>query len=174
MALTISAKPKNMFEDPIGLMTDCHRRIERFLYVLVTIQRQTHGGMLNEDQRNALTCALRYFRESAPRHMKDEEDSLFPKMHAPDIHASLQLLCVEHRDLEMDHSILEMLGERWLYDDLLCEGDSLLFGTTLSRVNRIYRKHIKMEETVVFPEARKRLNKGDILTIGKEMAARRS
>jgi len=34
MAIQIGAKPDSGFDDPIGMLKDCHRRIERFLGIL--------------------------------------------------------------------------------------------------------------------------------------------
>jgi hypothetical protein len=34
MAIQIGAKPDNGFDDPIGMLKDCHRRIEHFPYML--------------------------------------------------------------------------------------------------------------------------------------------
>jgi hypothetical protein len=42
------------------MLGDCHRRIERFLEVLVRIAEQAHGEALNEEQRGALDTALHY------------------------------------------------------------------------------------------------------------------
>lgn len=41
MPITIGAKPAGDFSNPIELLSDCHRRIERFLGVLATVARQT-------------------------------------------------------------------------------------------------------------------------------------
>ena len=35
---------------------------------------------LADDARNSLETALRYFREAAPKHTADEEESLFPRL----------------------------------------------------------------------------------------------
>ena len=42
---------------------------------------------MTEETRVALESALRYFREAAPKHTADEEESLFPRlrqMHLPE------------------------------------------------------------------------------------------
>ncbi|HKE20986.1 MAG TPA: hypothetical protein VKB88_01280 [Bryobacteraceae bacterium] len=56
MPVTIGAKPESTFADPIGLLTDCHRRIECFLGVLVQLIGQT---TLTGEQRTALDTTLR-------------------------------------------------------------------------------------------------------------------
>lgn len=43
MAITIGDKPDRDFNDPIGMLEDCHRRIEKFLDVLLTLADQAQG-----------------------------------------------------------------------------------------------------------------------------------
>jgi hypothetical protein len=38
MPITIRAKPAGNFSNPLELLSDCHRRIERFLAVLVKLR----------------------------------------------------------------------------------------------------------------------------------------
>jgi hypothetical protein len=76
--IVIGAKRESDFTDPIGMLGDCHRRIERFLDVLVRVAEQAHGEALNEEQRGALDTALHYFRDAAPKHTADEKESRFP------------------------------------------------------------------------------------------------
>jgi hypothetical protein len=64
--------------DPIGSLTDCHRRIELFLAVLEQLSAQARGGPLSREEREALETALRYFREGTPKHTADEEENAVP------------------------------------------------------------------------------------------------
>ena len=89
MRITIGAKQESGFDDPIGLLGDCHRRIEQFLSILVAVADQARGGRLNHDQRIALETGLRYFREAAPKHTADEEESLFRSSAGPGISSQL-------------------------------------------------------------------------------------
>lgn len=68
------------FANPIGLLTDCHRCIERFLQALLKIAADVQGGALDTARRDALQAALKYFRLAAPKHTADEEDDLFPAL----------------------------------------------------------------------------------------------
>ena len=79
MPIVIGAKGESDFTDPIGMLGDCHRRIERFLNVLVSVAEQARGEAMNAEQHSALET-LRYFREAAPKHTADEEESLFPRL----------------------------------------------------------------------------------------------
>ena len=38
------------------------------------------GRQLSHDERQSLDTVLRYFREAAPRHNADEEESRFPRL----------------------------------------------------------------------------------------------
>jgi iron-sulfur cluster repair protein YtfE (RIC family) len=78
MPIQIGAKAHN-FSDPTGLLSDCHKRIEMFLAsleaVAVVIDRAA-----SDETRRGLETALQYFSQAAPKHTKDEEDSLFPRL----------------------------------------------------------------------------------------------
>ena len=80
MAVQIGARPDSGFDDPIGMLKDCHRRIERFLDILCQVAQQAQGRALSIDERSAVESAIRYFFESGPRHNMDEEESLFPRL----------------------------------------------------------------------------------------------
>src|SRR6478672_9023307 len=102
MAVRIGGTPEHSFEQPLGLLSDCHRRIELFLGVLTRIAEDARGGALAEQRCSALMTALRYFREAAPKHTADEEQSLFPRMRAckgAEVEAALDRVAA----LEVDH-----------------------------------------------------------------------
>ena len=66
------------FREPTGLLSDCHRRIEMFLGSLVRVAQLVEKP-LDADARTAMETSLHYFREAAPKHTADEEESLFQK-----------------------------------------------------------------------------------------------
>ena len=43
MGIQIGAKPDSGFDDPIGMLKDCHRRIEHFLHILCVVVERAHG-----------------------------------------------------------------------------------------------------------------------------------
>ena len=127
MPITIGAKRESDFTDPIGMLGDCHRRIEMFLNVLVRVAEQDRGGVLNEEHRGALETALRYFREGAPKHTADEEESLFPRLRrieSADVRALLarvESLEEEHVCADRSHAEVDRLGMLWLRDGTLAD-----------------------------------------------------
>src|SRR5689334_7363940 len=120
MPITIGAKPESSFREPLGLLGDCHRRIERFLEQLLRVAESAPGGPLDDDNRAALETALRYFERAAPLHTEDEESSLFPRLRAcPDSRTREALRALEgleedHRAADADHAEVDRLGRAWL------------------------------------------------------------
>lgn len=49
MPIEIGQKLESDFRNPLGLLSDCHRRIERFLNALIVIAEEARGNKLNED-----------------------------------------------------------------------------------------------------------------------------
>jgi hemerythrin-like domain-containing protein len=179
MPVTIGKKPENDFTNPLGMLSDCHRRIERFLNILITVAEQAQGARLSGEQREALEASLRYFQRAAPKHTGDEEESLFPRMLAtrdPQIQAALariDSLRADHERTDTGHRKVEELGHRWLVEGSLPEEETRCLIETLQGLEAIYREHIAIEDNEVFPLARGILGRDEVEAIGREMAARR-
>ena len=179
MPITIGAKRESDFTDPVGMLGDCHRRIERFLNVQVTLATREKGGPLTEEDRAALETSLRYFREAAPKHTADEEESLFPRLRRIDP-AKTQAILARVDSLEQDHECagkahdeVDRLGQRWLTRGRLSTEDASRLSTVLDQLAKLYRNHIAIEDTEVFPLATRILSASDREAVGVEMAARR-
>ncbi len=179
MPITIGAKKESDFTDPIGMLGDCHRRIERFLSVLKKLACERQGAALSEQEQNAMSASLRYFREAAPKHTADEEESLFPRMRAADPAAArllfgrIDALESDHRTAVKLHSEVDVLGEMWLSRGKLAPDEASHFAALLEQLATLYERHIALEDTEVFPSAAKLLSPADRQVIGTEMAARR-
>jgi hemerythrin-like domain-containing protein len=179
MPIVIGAKPESNFSDPIGLLTDCHRRIERFLGVLVRVAAEARGGALTDEQRTALDTALRYFRDAAPKHTADEEATLFPRLRScgrPEAHAALkqvESLEADHQRADRSHAAVDRLGREWLERGTLAPADAARLSAELAELSALYREHIALEEGSVFPAAAQLLPESDRVAMGREMAARR-
>lgn len=178
MPVVIGAKPESSFTDPVGLLSDCHRRIERFLSVLVAIAG-THGGPLTGEQRTSLETALRYFREAAPKHTADEELSLFPRLRSldqPEVKAVLTRIDALERDharaVQM-HEEVDRLGREWLLSGSLPPAGAERLSLLLGELTSLHREHIAVEDRELFPVAAVALGKEQREAIGREMEARR-
>jgi hemerythrin-like domain-containing protein len=179
MPVIIGAKKESGFSDPIGLLGDCHRRIERFLSVLIHVATQARGERLSEEQRASWETALRYFREAAPKHTADEEDSLFPRLRQiarPEVQALLERVDVleqEHARAAQNHEAIDQLGQTWLKEERLSAEQASRLIALLRELQDLYQRHIALEDAEVFPAAAAVLSDAARRDIGREMAARR-
>lgn len=179
MAITIGAK-ENSFANPIGLMSDCHRRIEKFLGVLRQLAAlhgaEVGGRRLGAEEQTALEKALAYFREAAPKHTADEEEDLFPSLRLegrPGLAAVLAQLQQEHEEAAAWHAEVQALGERWLAQGELEPGLARGFAEIVAKLTEHYRGHMALEEGEIFPLAQAELDGETKERIGRSMAGRR-
>ena len=180
MLIKIGQRPEHGFDEPLGLLSDCHRRIEHFLRVLVALADQVGGGTLDASQRSQLQSALTYFSVAAPKHTADEEESLFPRLEAhegAEAKAALDLvrrLERDHDEADARHRAVDLLGRRWLDNGRLDEADVHLLRNHFQRLRTLYEAHIAVEDGELFPAAARLLSASDIESIGREMAGRRA
>src|SRR3954464_12328134 len=138
------------FAEPTGLLSDCHRRIEMFLGTLVRVA-EFGEGLLDSEARASLEAALKYFREAAPKHTADEEESLFPrlrKLSNPELDgaiAKLDTLEDDHRWAEPLHRAVDELGLIYLNRGMLADGESAQFRDAVTRLQQMYCTHIEVE-----------------------------
>ena len=179
MPIQIGQRPDHGFDEPLGLLSDCHRRIEHFLQVLIAVDAQASGGPLTADQRRALEASLRYFAVAAPKHTADEEASLFPRLRDtgdPSATQALSLLETLERDhdaADADHAAVDTLARRWLESDRLSAADAADLRQRLARLKALYDRHIAIEDKQLFPAAARMLTDAQIREVGREMAGRR-
>jgi hemerythrin-like domain-containing protein len=180
MPIQIGRPPDHTFAEPLGLLSDCHRRIEYFLGVLIFVADRTPGGLLTPAHRGEVEAALTYFATASPKHTADEEDSLFPRLrrtHDPAAKRALKLVAQLERDhdiAERHHHLVAELVRRWLADEGLETRETAKLRGHLAALQSLYRRHIDVEDRELFPAAARLLSTTQIADIGREMAARRS
>ncbi|HKF47185.1 MAG TPA: hemerythrin domain-containing protein [Terracidiphilus sp.] len=177
MGIQIGAKPDSGFDDPIGMLKDCHRRIEHFLGILCVVVERAKGRSLSGEEAAAIQAALHYFRVGGQRHNADEEQSLFPRMRqqcAPEELSEIGALEHDHRHADQLHTQAESLYSAWISDGSLSRADEEALLTAASQLKQLYEAHIKTEEQIVFPRASKSLNPEDLAAIGQEFKHRRA
>ena len=177
MPVQIGAKSHN-FTDPTGLLSDCHRRVEMFLGTLEAV-----AGMIDrpaaEETRRALESALRYFAQAAPKHTADEEESLFPRLRQirdPELEAAfskLEQLEQEHRWAAPLHAVVDRLGAQYLSTGNLSSPEVDDFRKAVASLASMYKQHIEVEDSLVFPLAARVLSDGEKAAMAEEMAGRR-
>jgi hemerythrin-like domain-containing protein len=175
MAIQIGAKPDSGFDDPIGMLKDCHRRIESFLGILCVVVDRAQGRGLTTEETDAVKAALQYFRTGGQRHTADEEESLFPRLRESDAGslAEIDRLEGDHREANDLHASVEQLYSVWIASGQLVSTDSVQLKAQTERLRMLYSDHIVVEETIVFARASQVLDNQTIAAIGTEFRFRR-
>jgi len=159
------------FDDPLGMLLACHRRIERELATLERLQRHLPEHGCDDDARAAARAIMKYFDGAAPNHHADEEASLFPRLRALARDRAGPLI----EDLARDH---DALAARWrrlrpLLAGIASSSRANLSPKDVNDLRALYAAHIKREEQVLIPLAAGVLDHEILRQIGQEMAARR-
>ncbi len=180
MSLRLGQSADHGFDQPLGLLSDCHRRIEQFLGIIVSVMRAARGGPLTEQNRRMLSAAREYFASAGPRHTADEEVSLFPRLQrvsggeADTLRETLHALEADHRRAEGLHADVEALLGEWLTAGVLPPAAELALNENLDAFSALYGRHIAIEDGTLFPAAAVMLSPALLEEIGREMAARRN
>jgi hemerythrin-like domain-containing protein len=177
MGIQIGAKPDSGFDDPIGMLTDCHRRIEHFLNILCLVVERAHGRALTQEETGAVEAAIHYFRVGGKRHNADEEESLFPRLRLSGASGALddiESLEHDHQTADSLHTTAETLYEKWISAGLLNEAEYAELCSRTQALQGLYKEHIQFEEQVVFPMATQLLDPDTVRTISDEFRLRRA
>jgi len=170
--------PTHNFTDPTGLLSDCHRRVEMFLGALEAVADVIDCPATEETSRG-LESALRYFAQAAPKHTADEEESLFPRLRQirdPEVAAAISKLGQledEHRWAAPLHADVDRLGSQYLSSGNLSSAEVDDFRKAVASLASMYKQHIGVEDSLVFPLAARMLSDVEKMAIAEEMARRR-
>lgn len=129
-------------------LLDCHTRIRTFC---VLAKRLAAGGPDDEVRQAALDLD-RYFRIGLPLHVRDEEESVRPRLErvgGPEVAEALEVMSREHVEIE---AALDELLARW--QELATAPTAAACAAT--QLGAIWlalhmRNHLHAEETRVFP-----------------------
>lgn len=125
-------------DTPRSLLLACHDNIRHFAGGIVTIE-----ALPTDDPRipDAAARILRYFREGLPLHVRDEEESILPRLRTPV--ASLAEMCAEHRAHE------PLLAAMLPQLEAASRGPSPIQGG--AALLAAFEAHLRLEETEIFP-----------------------
>jgi len=166
----IGAGPPPSFDDPIGMLEACHRRIER---QLDTLKRA--AAALAADPTAALAALAQvvgYFDAAGARHHQDEEFSLFPRVMGDETADLIGRLDAEHRTHEAIYLAVRTVVSRVREDPTLAARLAPELIEHAAAMDAAYRDHIRVEEADLFPRGRA-LDPREIRAIGLEMRLRR-
>lgn len=166
------------FTDPLTVLSDCHRRVERFLGVLDEAAHAS-GRELTAEENEVLQRVSRFFREAGVRHTQDEEESLFPRLRrlqSEEVAAVVDqcaALDADHRVADDLHAEVDRVLDRWRADNGLSPTDATALRAAVDQLVALYEPHIAYEDNVLFPLCARVFSATDLQEIGQEMAARR-
>ncbi|MBL8390184.1 MAG: hemerythrin domain-containing protein [Hydrogenophaga sp.] len=155
-------------------LDNTHRDIQLQVRQLHALVDAIEADGLNQANRALARSVVDYFNHEARQHHLDEEKHIFPSLLASQDAEVVQ--ATEH--LIQDHGWLE---ENWIQIAPSLEAatsgnlwfDPAELRHALEVFEALYLDHILLEESIAYPEAKKRLQGLDTLGMGREMARRR-
>lgn len=151
-----------------------HQEIQQHIRQLHELVDAIESDGLNQTNREKARRVLNYFNGEARQHHLDEEKHIFPALLTSQDADVVQ--ATEH--LVQDHGWLE---ENWLQIAPSLEAaangnlwfDPVELRHALDVFEALYLDHILLEESIAYPEAKRRLASLDTVGMGREMARRR-
>ena len=164
------------YDDPIGMLLGCHRRIEKKLATLKALAAHVAKQGVDAEASVAAQGLLLYFGAAAAYHHQDEENNLAPLLarRVTDDGDRARLEALEARVAE-DHREAERIWSR-LRKPLEGISEGLMrtiADTDVQAFTALYRRHIEAEEAVIIPMAQRMMTPEDLGALGRAMAARR-
>lgn len=160
-----------VFDDPLEMLQACHGRIQSQCATLgkLVIHLKEHGCDIQAKQ--AAHNILRYFDTAGRHHHDDEEIDLFPLLVATasdSAHTLVARLLAEHKVMEsgweiLRHDLIDISNEKNISINTVCCDNFI----------SAYTSHIALENTQLLPLAKQLLTTEQLLSLGKNMAARR-
>ena len=164
------------FDEPLEMLTGCHRRIEKQLETLKRLRVHLEAHGVDAEATSAAQAVLKYFDQAATNHLEDEEADLYPmierRINDPGEASRFHAL----RDaLEADHRALEAAWARIRKPlDGISEGlTRTLPESDVQSFVDAYAHHILAEENTLKEFVDRWLDDGDRQMLGRAMASRR-
>jgi iron-sulfur cluster repair protein YtfE (RIC family) len=171
MLIKIGATP-SASEDLVDLLLACHDRIRSFTALARAAGERADA--LPSDVADACSRVERYFTEALPFHLRDEEESLVPRLegHSPEVDRALVVMKEQHaRHEPILHTFL--CASAALRRN---PGDAPLrheLARAASELEREFGEHLALEETVLFPAIPRLLGPALQTEIKEELRRRR-
>lgn len=156
--------------DPCTALVEGHERIRAFADLAVAIATREDAPFA--DVRAACARVERYFAVAMPLHVRDEEESIFPRLRG--------------RSSSVDAALAGMHEQHVLHAGLierLCRAVSaVMSGDELGRASlvsiaqplrQLLEVHLRSEDEIVVPAMRELLSRKEQAAIRREMEARR-
>lgn len=157
-----------------AVLDECHRRVLARLEELSGLVAAVQAGDINPALRTLAASIAQFFGNEARRHHEDEERHVFAPLLAggnADLVKTVLRLQLDHSWIEEDWFELEPHVQAIATGYGTCDIDTLREGTAI--LAALYKEHIALEESIVYPEARARIGAAGLDAMAREMIARR-
>ncbi|MEO5697908.1 MAG: hemerythrin domain-containing protein [Burkholderiaceae bacterium] len=160
--------------DGFDVLDVCHRQTVFTLGKLRALVARLSSAGPDEEAREMAAEIVLFFSTTARRHHEEEERHVFPKMAGsddPKIVQAVLTLQQDHHWLEEDWRELSVpldavaCGQSWYDLDVLRKSVEVFVALS--------HEHIALEESLIYPQARARLDAAQRHEMGREISARR-
>jgi iron-sulfur cluster repair protein YtfE (RIC family) len=157
----------------VDLLLACHERIRTFS----RLAREIAAAAAAPDAEVGEACASceRYFAEALPLHVRDEEDSLAPRLRGRRAEVDRALSLMEQQHGSHAAPLEALLGA--LRAVRASPREPALrerLASCAAELERDFAEHLELEESVLFPAVRELLSADERRTIESELRARRA
>lgn len=171
MLLTIGRRKQAV--DLPDLVLDCHERIRHFSTLAVRLARERAS---DDERRGVASSIARYFEQALPLHVRDEEESILPRLHGRDaeVDAALASMRDEHADHEAWRAELVARTREISIDAATYESHVERLRALAPDFQDALLAHLEPEERIIVPALTRLLTVEERRAILGEMRARRS
>lgn len=152
-----------------GALLACHAKIRSFMRTAARLASDEPAAPA--DVASSAAALARYFTEALPRHARDEDESLAPRLRAAGFDGDLDALQREHDEID---AYLERLVPAWrdiAADPARRTAHALAADT--SGLADLFERHLSWEEEHLIPRLAGLLTTAQLEEIRREMKARR-
>ena len=159
--------------DAVELLLDCHARIRHFVAMARRLG-EASGAAPGEIAETAARVH-RYFTMALPLHVRDEEDSLAPRLRGrePGLDVAIDAMVSEHVAHRRALGALVAACAAIARDFARHESLASVVRQAADDLARQFEVHLSQEESVVLPAARRLLDPATDAEIVKEIRRRR-
>jgi len=123
---------------------------------------------MTDEETAAVNSALQYLGTCVQLHTADEEESLFAWLRSESDSgeiAELDTLERDHREIDGLNQVVVTLYSAWIADGHLSPEDEQRLRSGIGLLDRHFKKHVQMEEQIVFPLLAQMIDSQPLLSI---------
>jgi iron-sulfur cluster repair protein YtfE (RIC family) len=171
--MLIQIGPSKENSDIVDLLSECHDRIRAFTGLAGRLA--SSGSVSDNEIRDAAGQLVRYFSESLPLHVADEEESILPRLRgrSASLDDAMNVMHEEHERHKPEMESLLRLCRALQNDPQRLPELRETLRATAATLEHEFLTHLGQEEKIIFPAIRTLLGAEDREAMLRELRARR-